>query len=274
IKAGRFTLDGRDYHLPLNNEPQYADWCLHGGKEGFSHKLWTAEVLDAPGAEAVRLSYTSADGEEGFPGRLDVRVTFELRAENELKLSYWAQTDAPTPVNLTNHAYFNLKGEGQGDILDHEVQIAADGFAEVDAQQFPTGIVREVAGTPLDFREARKVGERIDAEDAQVQRVGGYDHFFVKPIGHDMAPLVTVYEPGSGRLMSVMTSEPGVQFYSGNNLKGDSNGKGGSRYERRTGLCFETQGFSDAVNRPEFPSIILRPGKNYESETIYKFSAR
>lgn len=268
IAGGRFTLDGNTYQLATNNGPN----SLHGGEKGFDKVIWDAVQQ----GNVVELSYTSADGEEGYPGNLTVKVRYELPDDsNELRISYTAATDKPTVLNLTNHSYFNLEGQGNGNILDHEMMINADGFTAVDSTLIPTGDISPVAGTAFDFRKPRKIGERInDTSDLQILYGLGYDHNFVLN-GADgtMKLAARVVAPGSGRVLEVLTTEPGVQFYSGNFLDGKEKGKG-SVYSRRSGFCLETQHFPDAPNKPSFPGTVLRPGEQFASNTVFRFSTQ
>lgn len=268
IAKGKFSIDGQEYQLAVNNEPN----TLHGGPGGFHNVLWTGKEITTYEGKAVELDYLSKDGEEGYPGNLNVKVVFSLTDSNELKIQYEATTDKPTVVNLTNHAYFNLSGEGNGDILDHEMMINADKFLPVDAGLIPTGELRPVKGTPFDFLQPHKIGERIGSEDEQVKIGKGYDHCFVlnKKAGNEMSLAAKVSDPASGRTMEVWTTEPGVQFYTGNFLTGTP-GKGGKPYNFRYAFCLETQHFPDSPNQPAFPSTLLKPGETYKSTTIYKF---
>jgi aldose 1-epimerase len=271
IARGRFVLDGVEYSLATNN----GDNHLHGGLKGFDKVVWEAEPYADEGKTGLRLTYVSEDGEEGYPGRLSATVTYSLTNENELVIEYSAESDQPTVVNLTHHSYFNLAGHDSGDILGHELAVAASRFTPVDAGLIPTGELRPVAGSPMDFRESITIGSRIEAADEQLQFGGGYDHNFVLD-DHDGSLRIAarVYEPNSGRVMEVYTTEPGIQFYSGNFLDGSNVGKGGTPYEHRSGFCLETQHFPDSPNQPHFPSTVLRPGARYESRTIYRFSVQ
>lgn len=271
IALGRFVLDEVEYVLATNN----GDNHLHGGLKGFDKVVWEAEPYSGEGETGLRLSYVSEDGEEGYPGRLSATVTYALTNDNELVIEYLAETDKPTVVNLTHHSYFNLAGHDSGDILGHELALAASRFTPVDAGLIPTGELRDVAGSPMDFRESTTIGSRIEAADGQLQFGGGYDHNFVlDEYDGSLRLAARVYEPTSGRVMEVYTTEPGIQFYSGNFLDGSNVGKGGTPYEYRSGFCLETQHFPDSPNQPHFPSTVLRPGERYESRTIYKFSVQ
>ena len=267
IGGAKFKLNGTEYTLPKNN----GDNCLHGGKRGFDKVVWRA--APAAGGRSLELSYVSPDGEEGFPGNLTVQVTYSLNDNNELGIEYGATTDKLTVVNLTNHSYFNLAGQGEGDILGHQMMIAADQFTPVDKGLIPTGELRSVQGTPFDFRQPTAIGARIDADDEQLKFGQGYDHNFVlNRVGKGPELAARVTEPKSGRVMEVMTTEPGVQFYTGNFLDGSIHGKGGKVYARRSGFCLETQHFPDSPNKPSFPSTSLRPGQQYRTATVYRFS--
>ena len=268
IAGGQFTLDGVTYHLARNNGPN----SLHGGRRGFDKVLWSAESFSRDGAAGVTLRYTSADGEEGYPGTVAARVAYTLTTRDELVVDYEATTDKPTPVNLTQHSYWNLRGEGRGDILDHVLELHASAFTPVDATLIPTGQVASVVGTPFDFRTPTRVGARIEEPNEQLRFGGGYDHNFVldrKTTG--LAPAARVIDPVSGRTLDISTTEPGVQFYTGNFLDGTITGKGGHVYGHRAALVLETQHFPDSPNHPEFPSTILRPGAVYRSQTVFRF---
>lgn len=271
IADGRFTLDGTEYELAINNGPNH----LHGGLVGFDKVIWEAEPYETESGSGVVLTYVSEAGEEGYPGELSVRVTYALTG-SDLRIDYEATTDAPTIVNLTHHGYWNLAGHGAGDILGHELTLAASRFTPVDETLIPTGELRAVEGTPFDFREPTAIGARIDAADEQLEFGGGYDHNFVIDgwaNDGELRPAAVLRDPASGRVMEVLTTEPGVQFYSGNFLDGSDIGKGGALYGHRTGLCLETQHFPDSPNQQGFPSTVLRPGETYRSTTVYRFSA-
>lgn len=275
IADGKFTLDGETYTLATNNAPSGIPCSLHGGEVGFDKVLWSATPSVRDGNPTLELSYESRDGEEGYPGNLLVRVTYTVTPQNELRIDYEATTDKATPVNLTNHTYFNLHGEGEGTILDHVLMLRASKTTPVNAGLIPTGEIVAVAGTPFDFTEPRVIGDRIEAENEQLKLAGGYDHnWVVDKDGDELALIATVHEPKSGRFMEVLTTEPGVQFYSGNFLDGSTTGKSGKKYAKRSGFCLETQHFPDSVNHPQFPDTILRPGETLRSTTVYRFSAK
>jgi aldose 1-epimerase len=271
IGGARFTLDGASYQLAANNGPN----SLHGGPQGFHKRLWASEASsDADGA-SVTLTRVSADGEEGFPGALNATVRYSLNDRNELVIAYSARTDKPTIINLTQHAYWNLAGEGIGDILGHRLTIAADAYTPVDADLIPTGELAPVEGSPFDFRSETAIGARIDADDAQLRLGRGYDHNWVLSAAPRATPAFAarLVHPESGRVMEVRTTEPGLQFYSGNFLDGSLVGKSGSAYGHRSALCLETQHFPDSPNKPAFPSTVLRPGEEWSSTSVYAFSA-
>ena len=268
IAKGKFTLDGKEYTLAVNNGPN----ALHGGRVGFDKKVWRGHGDMTAAGPTVRLTLDSADGEEGYPGTLKCMVSYTLTADNELRIDYTATTDKATPINLTNHSYFNLAGHGSGDILGHVVQINADKYTPTDKTLIPTGQIAPVAGTPNDFTKPTAIGARIKDIQADPQ---GYDLNFVRAMANADSPQViaTVTEPKSGRVMTVTTTEPGVQFYTGNFLDGKLKGKGGAVYKQYAGFCLETQHFPDSINQPGFPSAVLKPGQEYRQTTGYKFSA-
>ena len=271
IAHARFVLDGKTYTLAKNN----GENTLHGGVKGFDKALWAARILHGKDAQSLELTCLSKDGEEGFPGNLNVRVVYTLKDDNALSIAYVATTDKKTVLNLTNHSYFNLAGQGSGDILGHVLMIAADKFTPVDAALIPTGELRNVAGTPFDFRKPTAIGARINQDDEQLKLGGGYDHNFVLravPESLEFLGAARVVESASGRVLEVFTTEPGVQFYTGNFLDGKTPGKGGVAYPRRSAFCLETQHFPDSPNQPKFPSVILKPGESFHSVTTYKFS--
>ncbi len=265
IAGGRFTLDGRGYTLAKNNGPNH----LHGGQKGFDKVVWKA--VPSTSGTAVTFSRTSPDGEEGYPGNLQVRVSYTLTDRNELIIEYHATTDKATPINLTQHTYFNLTGDVAGDILGHELTIRADRFTPIDATLIPTGELAAVQGTPFDFRKSTAIGARINQPDQQLTNGKGYDHNWVlNRNGPGLEPAVRVVEPKSGRTLDIATTQPGLQFYSGNFLDGIK-GKGGRAYAPRTGFCLETQHFPDSPNHPAFPSTILHPGEEYSTKTVFTF---
>lgn len=262
IAQGRFTLDGKEYLLATNNGPNH----LHGGLKGFDKVVWDSEPVVSEEGQGVKLTYVSRDGEEGYPGNLTISITYTLTNDNCLKCEYDGTIDQACPVNVTHHGYFNLTGGAKTDILGHEMQILADRYTVVDETLIPTGELKSVAGTPMDFNEPHTIGERI----AQVE--GGYDHNYV--LADEVTVLrqvITVREPVSGRILEVLTTEPGVQFYSGNFLQGTITGSGGVVYHKHWGFCLETQHFPDSPNQPAFPSTILEPGEQYRHTTVYRF---
>ena len=263
IGAGTFRLDGKTYQLATNDGPNH----LHGGNRGFNKVLWRAQPFEDNETVGIALTHTSPDGDEGYPGSLDVEIKYSVSHSGAFSVEYRATADRPTPVNLTQHSYFNLEGEGAADILSHEIMIDAGSFSEIDSSLIPTGKLIPVEGTPFDFRKARPIGARIDDGGEQLGRAGGYDHNYVL----EQRFAARVFAPASGIAMEVFTTEPGIQFYSGNFLDGLV-GKKGHRYGRRSGFCLETQHFPDSPNHPEFPSTILRPGNLFQSRTAYHFS--
>ncbi|MDT0346245.1 aldose epimerase family protein [Streptomyces litchfieldiae] len=269
IARGRFTLDGTEYQLPLNDGQN----SLHGGDAGFDKRVWD---VTPNGPAGLTLRYTSQDGEMGYPGTLDVRVDYTLTDSGDFRIDYEATTDAPTVVNLTSHIYFNLAGEGSGGIYDHRLSLGAGRYTPVDATLIPTGELARVAGTPFDFRRAKPIGRDIREGHEQLIRGQGFDHNFVLDKGITGRPerAATLYDPASGRLMTIDTTEPGLQFYSGNFLDGTLTGTSGRVYRQGDGLCLETQHFPDSPNQPDFPSTVLRPGQTYRSTTVHSFAAR
>ena len=269
ISGGKFSIDGIDYSLAKNN----GDNAIHGGLVGFDKKIWDVEFLVSLHDSKLKLSTFSPDGEEGYPGRVEVSVTYTLNDQNQLTIDYSATSDKATIINLTNHAYFNLDGHQAGSILEHEVMLNANHFTPIDESSIPTGVILDVAGTPLDFRQRKAIGLDIESEDRQMTFGSGYDHNFV--INHSEPGSVSlaaeVYSPNSGRVMKVYTDQPGVQFYTGNFLNGTLVGKDGAVYGRRSAFCLETQHFPDSPNKPMFPSTILQPGDRFSSRTIFEF---
>ncbi len=274
IAHGKFTLDGQTYTLALNDHPGDIPCNLHGGNVGFDKVVWQAEPVIKDGTAGLKLHRVSPDGEEGFPGNLDVTVHYWLTNANELKIEYRATTDKATPVNLTQHNYYNLRGEG--DILGHELTINASNTTPVNAGLIPTGALAPVAGTPFDFLTPTPMGKNIDADDQQIKYGPGFDHNWVldRKTAKDLELAATVHEPVTGRVMEVWTQEPDLQFYAGNFLDGTLVGKDGKPYQHRTGFCLETQHAPDSINQPNFPSTVLRPGETYSTVTVYRFSAK
>ena len=269
IAGGQFAIDGTAYRLPINSGPN----SIHGGVNGFGKRIWQAEGAVGADGPVVGLRYVSADGEEGYPGELAVEVRYTLTAD-AIRIDYAATTTKPTVLNLTNHSYFNLAGEGAGSIEGHELMIAADAFTPIRADLIPTGEIRSVAGTPFDFRTAQPIGARIRADDEQILLGRGYDHNFVlgeNPKG-EARLAVRVREPASGRVMEALTSEPGAQLYTANFLNGRHRGPSGRAYRQSDGFCLETQHFPNSPNEPRFPSTVLRPGATFRSRTEYRFS--
>lgn len=272
IAKGRFSLDGKEYTLAVNNPPNH----LHGGLKGFDKALWKASAFTSEHEVGVVMQHVSPEGDEGYPGALAVQVLFSLSDDDALTIQYQAHTDAPTLLNLTNHAYFNLRGGSPlQDVLAHEVMIAADSFLPINADLIPLGEFRPVANTVFDFRQPMALGKHIEAAEEQLQLARGYDHCYVlNPRQEDSTAAATVYEPHSGRFLEVFTTEPGVQLYTANFLTGKLRGKGGTVYEERYGLCLETQHFPDSPNQAHFPSVVLKPGETFNSSTAYRFSVR
>ena len=269
IAKGKFKLGDKEYTLAVNNEANH----LHGGIKGFDKVVWNAKVVTSPEGPGLELTYTSKDGEEGYPGNLQVKALYRLTSENALALQYMAITDKDTVVNLTQHSYFNLAGKG--DILGHVVMMPADRYTPVDSTLIPTGEMASVAGTPFDFRQPTAIGARINQDNEQLKFGKGYDHnwVFSKPNGQ-LTMLATVLEPNSGRVLEVFSTSPGLQFYSGNFLDGTIKGKGGQVYQFRNGFCMEPQHYPDSPNQPNFPSVVLKPGMLYKNTIIYRLSVQ
>jgi aldose 1-epimerase len=272
IANGKFTIDGKEYQLPVNNGPN----SLHGGPEGFNNQVFDAKGVEHTAyGQAVVMTYTSKDGEMGYPGTLNLKITYTLTDNNELRLNYEATTDKATHVNICSHSFFNLSGEGQGDILGHEMMINADKFTPVSDVLIPTGELKPVTGTPMDFTKSTVVGKRIDDNYDQLSYGKGYDHNWVlnkKP--GELGLAAVCYDPATGRVMEVFTTQPGVQLYTGNWLDGSDKGKGGKAYQMRWALCLETQNFPDSPNKPAFPSTLLKPGETYKHSCVHKFSVK
>lgn len=274
IAEGQFTLEDETYSLATND----GDNHLHGGEQGFDRVLWQAEPFENDEGTGLVLRYISEDGEEGYPGELTVEVTYTLTDQNELIVDYQAETDKATPINLTQHSYFNLKGEGNDSILDHQLMLNADAFTPVSESLIPTGELQPVEGTPFDFTQPTPIGERIEQDNEQLSFGGGYDHNFVLNRDNsergDLVMAARVWEPQNGRVLEIETTEPGIQFYSGNFLTGDLTGKSGQAYPQRSGFALETQHFPDSPNQDAFPSTILEPGETYHSRTVFRFTAQ
>ena len=271
IGKAQFTLDGKVYKLAQNDNGN----TLHGGTKGFDKRVWQAEEINKDNTAGLKLTYTSPDMEEGFPGKLNVTVTYTLTNDNALEIDYQATTDKKTVINLTNHSYFNLTGNAKRDVLEHVLMLNAKQFVPIDKTLIPTGKLQDVKGTPFDFTQPTPVGSRINVDDEQLKLGGGYDHCWVlDKSGDQMSLAATVYEPASGRYMEVTTTEPAVQFYTGNFLDGTLTGKYGVTYNKRYALCLETEHYPDSPNKPDFPSVVLNPGDTYQTSTVYKFSVK
>jgi len=269
IAKASFTLDDKVYKLAANDGPN----TLHSGPDGFCRQVWTPEVVSGKDGDLLQLTYVSPDGEGGFPGTLSAKVVYSLRADGGLVIDYTASSEAPTIVNLTNHAYFNLAGEGEGTILDHELQLESDTFTPTDERLIPTGVLQPVAGTPFDFTKPVAIGARIDATDEQIKVGHGYDHnFVVRGAPGTLRPAARVVDKKSGRVLEMLTTEPGVQFYTGNFMDGQTLGKSGKPYVRRGAFCLEAQHYPDSPHQPSFPSVVLRPGRVYRQTTVYRLS--
>ena len=273
IAKGRFSINGKEYMLATNNGPNH----LHGGIHGFDKQLWGASIVETGEYPFLRLRLTSPNGQEGYPGTVKVQVDYSLNLRGELRMDYTATTDQTTPVNLTNHAYFNLTGDPNNTILDHEMTINADSFIPIDETLIPTGEIASLNDSPLDFRTTKTIGRDIDVEKSQIKYGGGYDHCWVLKKNLDNKDLqlaATAHDPASGRMLEVLTTEPGIQFYTGNFLDGTLTGKGGITYQKRTGFCLETEHYPDSPNQPHFPSTLLEPGETYRTSTVYRFSVK
>ncbi|MGH8048273.1 MAG: aldose epimerase family protein, partial [Chthoniobacterales bacterium] len=268
ISKGSFTLDGKTYPLPA----RWGGILLHSGPEGFHRKFWKGKTVEQEGRVGVMLEYVSPDGESGFPGKLDEQITYTLGDENDLRIDYRITTDAPTVVNPTNHTYFNLSGEGSGLITDNIVQINASHYTPTDEAQIPTGEIAPVEGTPMDLRKPTRISDHVDDKFPALELTGGYDHNYVLD-GEGLRQGAVVYDPKSGRVLEMLTTQPGVQFFTGNTL-GDRPGRGTHTYPPRSGFCLETQHFPDSPNHPNFPTTVLRPGEVFTSTTVYRFSMR
>lgn len=270
IAKGHLVVDGKTYQLYINNKPN----SLHGGKKGFDKRIWSAQPFSTSRGAGVKLQYVSADGEENYPGKLTTNVVYTLGNDNALRMTYTAKTTKATVVNLTNHAYFNLNGAGNGTILNHRIRINANRYTPIDATSIPLGPLAPVAGTPFDFRRPHTIGERINANNVQIKNGSGYDHNYVlNHSGPSLIQSAQVYSPLTGIELTEFTTEPGMQLYTGNFLNGKNIGKGGKAYQRRSGFCLEAQHYPDSPNHPRYPTTTLRPGHTYRQTTIYKFSA-
>jgi aldose 1-epimerase len=267
IAKGKFTLDGKEYTLATNNGPNH----LHGGKVGFDKRVWKASLIENRSGPTLRLKYSSKDGEEGYPGNLNVTITYLLTDRNEWQIQYEATTDKATPINLTQHCYFNLAGHDSGTILDHVLWINGDKYTPTDDTLIPTGKIESVVGTPFDFTKPTPIGKHIKDIKADPQ---GYDLNFVLKDSKNLRTAAIVTEPKSGRVLTMSTTEPGVQFYTGNFLDGKQKGKGGAKYKQYAGFCLEAQHFPDSINHPDFPSVVLKPGETYRQTTSYMFSVK
>jgi aldose 1-epimerase len=269
IAKASFTLDDKVYKLAANDGPN----TLHSGPDGFCRQVWTPDVVSGKDGDALQLTYVSPDGEGGFPGTLTAKVVYSLREDGGLAIDYSATSDAPTIVNLTNHAYFNLAGEGEGTVLDHELELDSDQFTPTDERLIPTGELRKVAGTPFDFTKPVAIGARIDAADEAIKLGHGYDHnFVVRGAPGTLRPAARVVDKKSGRVLEMLTTEPGVQFYTANFMDGKTLGKSGKPYVRRGAFCLEAQHYPDSPHQPSFPSVVLRPGRVYRQTTVYRLS--
>lgn len=272
IAGGQFSVDGKEYKLALNDNPGGIPCHLHGGNKGFDKVIWDIEAIMEGGTPGIKLSYLSEDGEEGYPGNLHITIYYYLTFDDSLRIEYYAETDQATPINLTQHSYFNLKGEGNGDILDHQLYINADNYTPVKEDLIPIGIVEPVNDTPFDFRRIKMIGQDINRNNPQLAFGGGYDHNFVlNDYNSDLCKAAVVFEKETGRNLEVWTTEPGVQFYSGNGLRENYIGKNGHRYGKQSAFCLETQHYPDSPNQSNFPSTILKPGEKYESVTEFRF---
>jgi len=275
LAHGKFTIDGKEYTVPTNNDPGGIPCGLHGGIKGFDKVLWKGEAFSDAKGDGVKLTYVSADGEEGYPGELTVEVTYQLTGNNELIWEAKATTSAPTVLNIVHHSYWNLSGDPNASINDHELTLYADEYLPTNAGLIPTGIKAAVSGTPMDFTKATAIGTRVEEDFEALKLGGGYDHAWVLngTAAGDLVKAATLRDPKTGRVMTVSTNQPAVQFYGGNFLDGTATGKGGVAYQHRTALCLETENFPDAPNQPDFPSAVLRPGEVYHHQMVHAFSA-